>query len=323
MSVVAIIAAGAMGANVGRKLVEAGNVVLTSLEGRSEATRKRAQEAGMVDASWIEIVERADILLSVIPPKDAVSFAERLLLVQQSAHRLKKEPLVFADCNAVNVVTIKKIAGLFSNTPIAFIDGCIIGWPPSGTSVPTFYGSADPGQEKSLELFKDVIGKSGIKVRILRGEGAGIGDASALKMSYAVSFIERGTMGTGSLISTGHLERINRVVHDNDSGYASTILRGKSVTAIPLAAHGNSPATSAALLEELRDSQPELVGRIKRAVPAMLPKAYRWVGEMEEIAGFVGGEWGNIYHGLAEVYGRVERSEGGEVDILNGFVKAI
>lgn len=55
----------------------------------------------------------------------------------------------------------------------------------------------------------------------------------------------------------------------------------------------------------------------------MLPKAYRWVGEMEEIAGFVGGESGNIYHGLAEVYGRVERSEEGEVEILNGFVKAI
>lgn len=158
MSVVAIIAAGAMGANVGRKLVEAGNVVLTSLEGRSEATRKRAQEAGMVDASWIEIVETADILLSVIPPRDAVSFAERLVLVQQSSQRLKKEPLVFVDCNAVNVATIKKIAGLCSSTPITFIDGCIIGWPPSGTNVPTFYGSADPEQEKSLELFKDTIG---------------------------------------------------------------------------------------------------------------------------------------------------------------------
>lgn len=57
-------------------------------------------------------------------------------------------------------------------------------------------------------------------------------------------------------------------------------------------------------MEELKDSQPELVERIKRMVPTMLPKAYRWVGEMEEIAGFV--EEGNIYH---EVYGRVERSE--------------
>lgn len=41
-------------------------------------------------------------------------------------------------------------------------------------------------------------------------------------------------MSTGSLILTGHLERINGVVHDNDSRYASTILRGKLVTAVPL-----------------------------------------------------------------------------------------
>ena len=124
------------------------------------------------------------------------------------------------------------------------------------------------------------------------------------------------------MISTGHIERNNRVVHDNDSGYV-VFSEVKAVTAIPLAAHENSPATSAALLEELKDSQPELVERIKRGVPAMFPKAYRWVGEMKEIAGFVGGEEGNIYHGLAEVYGRVDESSKGEIEILNEFVKAI
>jgi len=41
-------------------------------------------------------------------------------------------------------------------------------------------------------------------------------------------------MSTGSLILTGHLERNNGIVHDNDSRYASTILTGKSVTAMPL-----------------------------------------------------------------------------------------
>lgn len=41
-------------------------------------------------------------------------------------------------------------------------------------------------------------------------------------------------MSTGSLILTGHDERNNGIVHDNDSGYAITILRGKSVTTMPL-----------------------------------------------------------------------------------------
>lgn len=184
---IAVIAAGAMGSNVGRKLVEAGNLVLTSLEGRSEATRDRARKAGMVDASWSDIVKTADIVLSIIPPRDAVSFAERLLREYNSVDRVDKAPLVFADCNAVNVVTIKAIASLFTDSPIRFIDGCIIGGPPSGAYVPTFYGATDPGDESALKLFEDTIRPSGIKVRLLNGEDSRIGNSSALKMSYAVS----------------------------------------------------------------------------------------------------------------------------------------
>lgn len=184
---IAVIAAGAMGANVGRKLVEAGNLVLTNLEGRSNATRDRAREAGMVDASWGDIVQKADIVLSIIPPRDAVSFAERLLREHDAVDKPGKAPLVFADCNAVNVVTIQAIAALFTNSTIRFIDGCIIGGPPSGTYVPTFYGSTDPGDEGALELFEGVVGTSGIRVRLLNGEDSRIGNASALKMSYAVS----------------------------------------------------------------------------------------------------------------------------------------
>jgi len=56
----------------------------------------------------------------------------------------------------------------------------------------------------------------------------------------------------------------------------------------------------------------------------MMPKAYRWVGEMEEIAGFVGGGEGDIYNGLARLYERIERSveegDGGDVDVLKKFI---
>ncbi|PPQ77223.1 hypothetical protein CVT25_011069 [Psilocybe cyanescens] len=274
MSIIALVSAGAMGANVGRKFVDAGFIVLTNLEGRSESTRKRAHEAGMIDASWADIVLKADIVMSVIPPRDAISFAERLLKEFNSVKRVNKDPLIFADCNAVNVVTIKSIASLFVETPITFLDGCIIGGPPSGNYVPTFYASADPTRARELNQFEEAVKQSGIKARVLSGDGAGIGDASALKMSYAG--ISKGLTGL--------------------------------FTTIILAAHANSPATSAALLQELSDSQPELLERITRAVPAMIPKAYRWVGEMEEIAGFVGGGEGNIYHGLSKIYARIEQS---------------
>jgi hypothetical protein len=58
----------------------------------------------------------------------------------------------------------------------------------------------------------------------------------------------------------------------------------------------------------------------------MLPKAYRWVGEMEEIAGFVGEGEGDVYKGLAKLYERIERSMeegkgGGDVQVLRKFVE--
>lgn len=59
----------------------------------------------------------------------------------------------------------------------------------------------------------------------------------------------------------------------------------------------------------------------------MLPKAYRWVGEMEEIAGFVGVNEGKVYEGMAQLYRRIENSvkndgDGeGDVGVLQSFVR--
>jgi len=120
-----------------------------------------------------------------------------------------------------------------------------------------------------------------------------------------------------------------------------------------LAAHANSPSTAEALLHELAASQPMMLQRMTRMIPDMLPKAYRWVGEMEEISSFVaagakatsastkangngisnsavqdmGGEE-LIYLGLAKLFERVDKSlkqgggAGGEdVRVLRDFVE--
>ncbi|KAL0956207.1 hypothetical protein HGRIS_002364 [Hohenbuehelia grisea] len=93
-----------------------------------------------------------------------------------------------------------------------------------------------------------------------------------------------------------------------------------------LAAHASSPATAQALLHELHASQPMVLQRITKSVPSMLPKAYRWIAEMEEIADFVGGAEGDTYRGLARLYERIEKSvedkqPGGDVEVLEDFVK--
>lgn len=62
-----------------------------------------------------------------------------------------------------------------------------------------------------------------------------------------------------------------------------------------------------ALRAELARSQPAFLARLDRAVPAMRPKAYRWVAEMRQIAEFVGGpdDGATIYEGAAMLYQRI------------------
>lgn len=65
-----------------------------------------------------------------------------------------------------------------------------------------------------------------------------------------------------------------------------------------------------ALLAELEASQPQLNAWLTRQIPGMPPKAYRWVGEMLEIASTFGdlGLTPKILEGAADMYGLVEQT---------------
>ncbi|KZT04647.1 6-phosphogluconate dehydrogenase C-terminal domain-like protein [Laetiporus sulphureus 93-53] len=289
----AIVAAGAMGSAVARRFTSAGCTVLTNLDGRSPATRARASAAGMQDVPMRELAARAEWILSILPPSEAMGFAESYLDAHADiGYSPDGHDLNFADCNAVSPETVKKIAAMFKKSPVGFVDAGIIGGPPKDGYDPVFYASADDAGP--LNAFSG-LQKWGLNVSLLKGEGAGVGDASALKMSYAG--ITKGITGL--------------------------------CTTMILAAHSSSPATAQALLRELGASQPMILQRITRTVPDMLPKAYRWVGEMEEISSFVGGGAGQIHQGMARIYERVERSlkeeeegkGGNDVKALRDFVE--
>ena len=108
----------------------------------------------------------------------------------------------------------------------------------------------------------------GLRVTVLEG---GIGRASALKLSYAG--VTKGLTALGA--------------------------------AMLLAADRAGVAED--LVAELRTSQPELARRFGRAIPDMLPKAERWVPEMNEIAEFVGSGQAEhaIYRDVADLYARL------------------
>ena len=171
MAKVAIIAPGAMGSAVGRRLSEHGARVLASLTGRSIATVRRAEMTGMIGADD-DAIAQADVILSILPPNEAFALAERLAApLSRASHKA-----IFADCNAINVETVRRIDAVITPTGAAFVDGGIIGPPPGQSGNPTFYfsGQAAPALAGLCDL--------GLNVRIMK---APLGAASALKMSYA------------------------------------------------------------------------------------------------------------------------------------------
>jgi hypothetical protein len=76
--VIAILSPGAMGSAIAQRLVERGARVLTSLDGRSAATVARARAARMEDVSP-ETITTADLILSIVPPGQAVALANSLV----------------------------------------------------------------------------------------------------------------------------------------------------------------------------------------------------------------------------------------------------
>ncbi len=267
--VVAIIAPGAMGAAVGRRLIDRGAKVLTSLDGRSRGTVLRAREAGMIAASEEEIAA-SDFILSILPPGEALALAERLVPTLTVSNM---KP-VYVDCNAINPATVERVAAAIAPTGCAFADAGIIGPPPPpippplagegrvGVSGPGFYTSGEAAPR--FATLRDY----GLDVRVLAGP---LSAASALKMSYAG--ITKGTQALGA--------------------------------AMLLAA--TRAGSAEALFKELAFSQREILAWLTQQLAIMPPKAYRWVAEMHEIAGFVGEDPAarELYEGAAHFYVRI------------------
>jgi putative dehydrogenase len=82
-----------------------------------------------------------------------------------------------------------------------------------------------------------------------------------------------------------------------------------------------------ALKAELSDSRPDLLGYMTRQTPAMYPKAYRWVAELDEIADFVGKDHPEhaMLSAAARLYERIAADVDGdkkEVGAMDEFIKS-
>jgi hypothetical protein len=146
-----------MGASVGRCLQANRHEVLWASEGRSEATRARAEafrDVGSVSA----LAESAELILSICPPHAALDVAREV----------EGFDGVYVDANAISPMRAKEVAKIQPR----YVDGGIVGTPPG-----------EPG----TKLYLSGSGAASVAVLFVGTnlEPRVVADASAIKMAYA------------------------------------------------------------------------------------------------------------------------------------------
>jgi 3-hydroxyisobutyrate dehydrogenase-like beta-hydroxyacid dehydrogenase len=251
---VAILHPGAMGAAVGACLTARGIRVIWASEGRSPESRNRAREAGFEDLQTLQqVLEEAGVLLSICIPSGALDLAK-----QVAATGFKG---TYVDANAISPPRTREIGALLQQSGATFVDGGIIGLPPTPQRVARLY-LAGPHAQKIAALFEGTQTEPMVM-------DAPPGAASALKVCFA-AWSKGETALLGSIRSLARFEGIDD-----------------------------------ALLAEWRRSMPGVAEQSEHIVQRAW-KAWRWAGEMEEIAAsFDAAGLPSGFLAAAEVYRRL------------------
>ncbi|HEY5210822.1 MAG TPA: DUF1932 domain-containing protein, partial [Stellaceae bacterium] len=220
------------------------------------ASAERARRAGMIAiADDAELIAASDLVLSILPPAEAVALARRLAPALAAAGGR----VLYADCNAIAPATVHEVGAIIAAAGCRFADVGIVGGPPRAEGyTPHLYASGEAVAD--LLPLRDL----GLDIRPVAG---GIGAASGLKLAYA------------------------------------SLTKGLTAIAIAAARGAANAGVADALRAEFAESQPQLLAWLQRQIPTVYPKAYRWVGEMEEIARALGADpAGDMFMGAAGVY---------------------
>ncbi|MFH9662332.1 DUF1932 domain-containing protein [Streptomyces sp. NPDC017248] len=163
---------GSMGSAFGSQLRSCGHTVLWSPEGRSDATHRRAEHAGLEPETLPELVFRSDVLLSLCPPAAAEEVAAQVAELSMAG-----ADTIYVEANAVAPPRAQRIADRLAPMPV--IDAAVVGSPPVGGKTPTLYLS---GPRKQADRIAEIFAGTDVRPHVL---GDSIGQASALKLAYS------------------------------------------------------------------------------------------------------------------------------------------
>jgi len=163
----AILHPGAMGAAVAACLVKRGHQVGWLRTGRSDATVRRAAEAGLTPFDDLaELLAQADIVFSICPPHGALDVARELAGFRG----------IVVDANAISPETANVVGDVVTSGGARYVDGGVIGPPPLTPGTTRLYLAGDDGDVANL------FAGSALDAVTLAGAPPA---ASALKMTYA------------------------------------------------------------------------------------------------------------------------------------------
>jgi len=178
MTTIGVLHPGEMGAALGARLGERGHDVAWARDGRSAATRARAEAAGLHDAGALAaLLDGCAVVVSVCPPHAALEVARAA-----AGYRG-----VFVDANAVSPATAATIGRVVEDGGARFVDGGIVGPPPERDATTRLYLSGAAAPEVA-----GLFAGTPVEAPVL---GAEPGLASALKMAYAAW-----TKGTAAML---------------------------------------------------------------------------------------------------------------------------
>lgn len=272
LATVGIASIGEMGLGIAKLLSAHNYRVMTNVSGRSVSTRQRAQSAKieLVEADQ-ELVAEADYILSIVPPKDAVSTAKRFTEAAAGHVRDKaKKPLFYIDLNAISPSRARTLEVLLKDYPMMrFLDGGIIGGAPKvqpdgSWTKPSLVVSGPHRLDDA-----PINGPHLAKLLNIKQVADTIGPASGLKMCFA------------------------------------STTKGLTAIAIQSFTTANELGVLNELQAHLKDYSPKTGELAARGIVAMPPKAYRWVSEMKEIAETFHTEGGfekHVFQGMSEIY---------------------
>ena len=314
MTVVGLVAPGAMGAAVGACLRAAGSEVLWASQGRSEQTRRRADAAGLRDVGDLaRLCRDVEVLVSICPPHAAVATAEQVAAAGFQG--------IYLDANAIAPATAARIsAGV---APATYLDGGLIGGPPRLRRAETGDGTGDGVLPRNGEADGRASDADAGGHRTDAGAEGRPSDAGADADSTITTRLVLSGPGDPAHTVAGLVDprrgTLAAVVLDGELTAASALklafaawTKGSSALLLAVRAYAQAAGVEAALLDTWQWALPDLEDRVQRTAPGIADKAWRWVAEMQEIAAAfaAAGLPDDLHVGAAEVYARLAHRHG-------------